>query len=185
MNGRLPNSTAIAFVIACTTTTSLVVFAFIILLLVSIPAYSSVGEEKFWAGLEGEFEVPPIDTNASGMAMFMATQDSIWYMINVTGINNLTSAHIHSGNYGENGPTVASLFSSDIPTENMNGTLIQGNITANMLQGPLLDKQLSELVLEMQNNSTYANVNTALYPNGEIRGQIMSANLTHADIMMG
>jgi hypothetical protein len=165
------------------TTTSLV--AFIILSLVSMPTYSSVGEEKFWAGLEGEFEVPPIDTNASGMVMFMATQDGIWYMINVTGINNVTSAHIHSGNYGENGPTVASLFSSDIPKGNMNGTLIHsGNITANMLQGPLLDKQLSELVLEMQNNSTYANVNTALYPNGEIRGQIMSANLTHADIMM-
>jgi len=182
MNVRLPNSTAIAFVIACTTATSLV--AFIILSLVSIPTYSSVGEEKFWAGLEGEFEVPPIDTSASGMAMFKATHDSIWYMINVTGINNVTSAHIHSGNHGENGPTVASLFSSDIPTENMNGTLIQGNITANVLQGPLLDKQLSELISEMQNNSTYVKVNTALYPNGEIRGQIMSANLTHADIMM-
>jgi CHRD domain len=183
MNVRLPNTTAIAFVIACTTTTSLV--AFIILSLVSIPTYSLIEEEKFWAGLEGEFEVPPIDTNASGMAMFKAIQDNIWYVINVTGINNVTSAHIHSGNHGENGPIVASLYSSDLPKENMNGTLIQGNITANILQGPLLDKQLSELVLEMQNNSTYVNVNTALYPDGEIRGQIMSSNLTHADIMMG
>lgn len=176
------NRATLVFVIASITTISVV--AFITLSLISIPTYSSVEEEKFWAGLEGEFEVPSIDTNASGMAMFKATQDSVWYIINVTRINNVTSAHIHSGNYGENGPIIASLFSSDIRKENMNGTLIQGNITADKLQGPLLDKQLSELVLGMQNNSTYVNIHTALHPDGEIRGQIMSANLTHADIMM-
>jgi CHRD domain len=63
----------------------------------------------------------------------------------------------------------------------MNGTLIQGNITANKLQGALLGKQLSELELRMQNNSTYVNIHTTIHPNGEIRGQIISANLTHAD----
>jgi hypothetical protein len=72
-----------------------------------------------------------------------------------------------------------------IPTDDINGTLVQGNITANMMQEPLLEKQLSELVLMMQNNSTYVNIHTALHPNGEIRGQIMSSNLTHADIVMG
>ncbi len=158
--------------------------AFVILFSVSMPTYSSVEEKKFWAGLEGEFEVPPTDTNSSGIAMFKSTQDSIWYMINVTNINNVTAAHIHSGNLGENGPVVAPLFDSDIPTEKMNGTLAQGNLTANMLEGPLVGKQLSELTLGMQSNTTYVNIHTKDYPDGEIRGQIMSADLTHAEIMM-
>lgn len=170
-----------AFMIASAIMTSV---AFIILSLVSILAYSSNEEKKFWAGLEGEFEVPPINTEASGIAMFKDKQDSIWYMINVTNINNITAAHIHSGNQRENGPIIASLISSDIPTKNMNGTLVQGNITANVLEGPLLGEQLSELVLGMQNNSTYINIHTADHPDGEIRGQIMSADLTHAEIMM-
>ncbi len=158
--------------------------AFIILSLVIMPAYSSNEEKKFWAGLEGEFEVPPIDTDASGITMVKEMQDSIWYMINVSSIDNITAAHIHSGNQGDNGPIVASLFSSDIPAENINGTLVQGNITAKMLKGPLLGEQLSELVLGMQENSTYVNIHTADHPDGEIRGQIMPADLTHAEIMM-
>jgi hypothetical protein len=105
-------------------------------------------------------------------------------MINVTTIDNVTAAYIHSGYLGESGPLLASLFDSDIPTENVNGTLAQGNLTANMLEGPLLGKQLSDLVLGMQNNATYVNIHTADYPDGEIRGQIMSAELTHAEIMM-
>jgi hypothetical protein len=142
-------------------------------------------EQKFWAGLEGEFEVPPVDTPASGMAMFKSTQDRIWYLINVTGIDEVTAAQIHSGPQGENGPPVAPLFrSSDLQTENLNGTLIQGNITETMLEGPYLGSPLSELANGMQNNTTYVNVFTVEHANGEIRGQIMSANSTHAEIMM-
>jgi hypothetical protein len=158
--------------------------AFVILSSVTTPTYSSIEEKKFWAGLEGEFEVPPINTNASGIAMFKDSQDNIWYMINVTNIDNITAAHLHSGNFGENGPVLASLVNSDTPTENVSETLAQGNLTANMLEGPLLGKQLSDLVLEMQNNATYINIHTADYPDGEIRGQIMSADSTHAEIMM-
>src|SRR5919106_6930773 len=69
----------------------------------------------------------------SGIVMLKNTQDSIWYMINVTDIDNVTAAHIHSGILGENGPIVATLFDVDVPIENVNGTLAQGNHTANML----------------------------------------------------
>ena len=151
---------------------------------VSTPTYSSIEEKKFWAGLEGEFEVPPTSTNASGIAMLKNTQDSIWYMINVTNIDNVTAAHIHSGILGENGPIVATLLDVDVPIENVNGTLSQGNLTANMLEGPLLGKQLSDLTMNMQSNATYVNVHSTDHPDGEIRGQIMSADSTHAEIMM-
>jgi CHRD domain len=163
---------------------SFVTMAFAILSSVSTPTYSSVEEKKFWAGLEGEFEVPPTSTNASGIVMLKNTQDSIWYMINVTDIDNVTAAHIHSGILGENGPIVATLFDVDVPIENVNGTLAQGNHTANMLEGPLLGKQLTDLTMNMQNNTTYVNIHSTDYPDGEIRGQIMSADSTHVEIMM-
>lgn len=51
--------------------------AFSILSSVSTPTYSSVEEKKFWAGLEGEFEVPPTNTNASGGINFRVDMVSI------------------------------------------------------------------------------------------------------------
>ena len=174
LRGRAPITIVLSFV----------TMTFAILSSVSTPTYSSVEEKKFWAGLEGEFEVPPTSTNASGIVMLKNTQDSIWYMINVTDIDNVTAAHIHSGILGENGPIVATLFDVDVPIENVNGTLAQGNHTANMLEGPLLGKQLSDLTMNMQSNTTYVNIHSTDYPDGEIRGQIMSADSTHAEIMM-
>ena len=151
------------------------------------PIYASIEELKFWTGLEGEFEKPRVDTNASGMAVFKITQDRIWYLINITGIDKVTSAHIHSGALSENGPILASLFgSNDTETGNINGTLTQGNITGQMLEGQAaVSDQLSEIVSGMKNGTAYVDVHTINYPAGEIRGQIMSANSTHAELMMG
>jgi hypothetical protein len=58
--------------------------------------------------------------------------------------------------------------------------LTQGNITTDMLQGPFLGKQLSDLISGMQISTTYVNIPTTYSPDGEIRGQINSANSTHA-----
>ncbi|HZD33633.1 MAG TPA: CHRD domain-containing protein [Nitrososphaeraceae archaeon] len=148
--------------------------------------YASVDEQKFWAGLEGEFVSPPVDTSASGMAMFRSTPAGyIWYLVNVTGIDRITSAQIHRGDIGENGPVVALLLGSNgTVTGDVNGTLTQGKITSSMLEGPYAHVNLSQLALAMSNATTYIDVSTVDYPDGEIRGQIMSANSTHAEIMM-
>jgi CHRD domain len=66
----------------------------------------------------------------------------------------------------------------------VNGTLNQGNLTDNMLEGPLFGKQLSDLTMNMHSNTTYVNLHSTDHPDGEIRGQIMSADSTHAEIMM-
>ena len=165
----------------------LICYLLVLILFSHAPIYASIVELKFWTGLEGEFENPQVDTNASGMAVFKITQDRIWYMINITGIDKVTSAHIHSGALSENGPILASLFgSNDTETGNINGTLTQGNITGQMLEGQAAaSDQLSEIVSGMKNGTTYVDVHTINYPAGEIRGQIMSANSTHAELMMG
>jgi CHRD domain len=163
-----------------------VAFGFIMFLLFNPPViYALRQEQKFWAGLEGEFEKPQVDTSASGMAVFESTPNSIWYMVNITGIDKVTSAQIHSGDIGENGPVVVLLFGSNgTVTGEINGTLAEGDITSRMLKGPFAGKSLSQLALSMKNATTYIDIDTVDYPLGEIRGQIMSANSTHAEVMM-
>jgi hypothetical protein len=138
--------------------------------------------QKFNAKLSGQQEVPPVQTTASGMAWFKPMQDKVWFKLNVTDMQGVTQAHIHTGKQGENGPVVVTLYKSETP-QPINGKLSYGNITANLLEGPMKGKQISDLATAMSNGSTYVNVHTEKYPNGEIRGQIMMANST-SDKMM-
>lgn len=138
--------------------------------------------QKFNAKLSGQQEVPPVQTTASGMAWFKPMQDKVWFKLNVTDMQGVTQAHIHTGKQGDNGPVVVTLYKSETP-QPINGKLSYGNITANLLEGPMKGKQISDLATAMSNGSTYVNVHTEKYPNGEIRGQIMMANST-SDKMM-
>jgi CHRD domain len=134
------------------------------------------GKQKFSAQLSGDQQVPPVQTSASGMAWFKPMQDNVWFEINVTNIQGVTMAHIHSGKQGENGPPVVPLYKSDTPSQQMSGILAKGNITADTFQGPMAGKQLSDLITAMQNGETYVNIHTQQNPDGEIRGQIMLSN---------
>ena len=133
-------------------------------------------EERFITELTGFEEVPPVNnTSAIGVAEFKLGQDNIMYIVNVTDIENVTAAHIHSGQVGENGPIVITLFKEDTPTTTMTtGVLSEGNITATNLEGPMAGKLLSNLTSAMSNDQTYVNVHTQQNPNGEIRGQILN-----------
>ena len=134
--------------------------------------------QKFKVTLSGQEEVPPVQTTASGMAWFKQMQDNkVWFKLNVTDMQGVTQAHIHSGIVGTNGPVVVTLYKADTP-QPINGKLSFGNITANLLEGPMKGKQISDLATAMSNGSTYVNVHTEKHPNGEIRGQIMTANST-------
>jgi hypothetical protein len=140
--------------------------------------------QKFNAKLSGQQEVPPVQTTtASGMAWFKPMQDKVWFKLNVTDMQGVTQAHIHTGKQGENGPILVTLYKSNTP-QPINGKLAYGNITANLLEGPMKGKQISDLTTAMSNGSTYVNVHTEKYPKGEIRGQIMMANSTSDKTMM-
>jgi hypothetical protein len=119
-------------------------------------------QKRFITELTGFEEVPPV-------------KDNIMYTLNVTDIENVTAAHIHGGQVGENGPIVVTLFKEDAPTAAMTtGVLSEGNITATNLEGPMAGKLLSNLTSAMRNEQTYVNVHTQQNPNGEIRGQILN-----------
>lgn len=94
--------------------------------------------------------------------------------MNVTDIDKATAAHIHFGTAGKNGPIIVTLFKSDKPTELKNGTLGEGNVTATDLEGPMKGKAISDLIAAMKNGTTYVNVLSTDFPNGEMRGQLMA-----------
>jgi hypothetical protein len=128
-------------------------------------------DQKFTAKLSGQDEVPPTNSQATGMADFAVMGDSVEYTVNASGMQGVTAGHIHSGKQGENGPVVVTLFKNDSPTNEVSET---GSITPDKLEGPMAGKQLTDLAAAMSNGDTYVNIHTEQNPNGEIRGQIMS-----------
>jgi hypothetical protein len=175
-------------------TVTVMIFVIVIVALATIIAGATIGfptsvfageeqQERFITELTGFEEVPPVnDTSAIGVAEFKLGQDNIMYTVNVTDIENVTAAHIHRGQVGENGPIVITLFKGGDPTTAVTtGVLSEGNITATNLEGPMAGQLLSNLTSAMQNEQTYVNVHTQQNPNGEIRGQIL--NGTSANVI--
>jgi hypothetical protein len=119
---------------------------------------------KFAFNLSGSEEVPPVQTEAKGVAEITPGVDSIAYSINATSIENVTAGHIHLGARGENGPIVVTLFQYDMP---MNGVSENGTFTADKLEGPYSGMQISDI----PQTPLYVNIHTEQNPNGEIRGQ--------------
>jgi CHRD domain len=121
--------------------------------------------QTFTAKLAGNNEVPPIKTQATGMAQFQLSPDGkeLNYDLSATSLNGFMMAHIHQGEAGENGQPITAPLSMG-----------KGKIASSDLQGPLAGKQISDLVNIMKNGGTYVNVHTQQNQNGEIRGQIMS-----------
>jgi hypothetical protein len=134
-------------------------------------------QEKFTAKLSGSNEVPPVTTSGSGEASFQLSADgkSLDYQLNVTNMNSVMAAHIHSGKQGENGQPVAGLFNPSMsgpPTGTVNGQLKKGTLTSADLSGALAGKQISDLVAMIKSGGAYVNIHTTKNQNGEIRGQI-------------
>jgi hypothetical protein len=133
----------------------------------------------FDARLTGASEVPPVQTNASGLAdLDVEIEDGqqrvIDYHLYINNIDRVTQAHIHQGNSSENGPIIVPLFNaSSTPTGHVNGQLAEGHITPANFTGPLQGKQLDDLVSLMQNGTTYVNVHTEQNPQGEMRGTVL------------
>jgi hypothetical protein len=127
------------------------------------------GPPTITINLSGNEEVPPVQTEATGVAEFIPIgPDSIAYSVNSTNIEGATAGHIHLGKEGENGPVVVTLFKYDSP---MNEVSENGTITADTLEGPMAGKQISDLATAGANGTLYVNIHTEQNPNGEIRGQ--------------
>ena len=136
-------------------------------------------DNKYFTPLTGMEEVPPVNTNSTGIALFELLNNQIDFKVNVTNLDNIKSAHIHLGEFGQNGEIIVSLLKSLSPLDLPNGTLVEGQVTSSDLVGPLKGKTINELIQLFNNTKTYVNIHTEQYPNGEIRGQITTVNATN------
>lgn len=163
-----------------------------VLAAVVMVAQAEAQPKNFRAHLAGRNEGPvPVDTQAQGQAIFQLSADGLTlrYKLIATNIDNVFMAHIHRAAEGTNGPIVAWLYPSAPPAQliagRSTGILMEGEITAANLTGPLAGQPLSELIAAVEAGNTYVNVHTTDgvaannppqvagdAPAGEIRGQI-------------
>jgi len=128
--------------------------------LIIIPFYTfntALSEDKkYFTPLTGMEEVPPVNTNSTGIALFELLNNHIDFKVNVTNLDNIMSAQIHLGEFGQNGEIIVSLLKSLSPVDVHNGTLVEGQVTPSDLVGPLKGKTINELVhfVNRANNST-------------------------------
>jgi len=142
----------------------------------------------FFASLEGEQEVPPVSTDASGVANFRynSTSDEMKFIIEVENLDldgnqtgdvndDVMAAHIHLAPSGVNGPIVVGFISPET-VDNFQldpiAGVISGIITSDSLINDLAGQDLSALIAEMISGNTYVNIHTVGNPTGEVRGQI-------------
>ena len=134
--------------------------------------------KNFTAHLSGDEEVPSVNTNATGQAIFNLRNDGaeLHYKLIVANIEDVFMSHIHLAPAGSNGPVVVWLYPSTPPPllipGPINGVLAEGVITKDDLVGPLAGMELSDLIDYFKNGGCYVNVHTLAFPSGEIRGQI-------------
>ncbi|HEX9318033.1 MAG TPA: CHRD domain-containing protein [Nitrososphaeraceae archaeon] len=144
-------------------------------LLLPCPAHA-LGQ-KFLATLSGEKEIPPNNSSARGWVWMEDLGGSIEYTINVTRLDKVMAAHLHTGEVGRNGDPIVTLFHTG-PTGITNGTLARGNITSSKFQGPMSGKSIEDLLNKMTQGKTYINIHTGSFPDVELRDQISAKNAT-------
>ena len=122
---------------------------------------AQIGRQVWFARLTGAQEAPAVTTTASGVGRFVFNPDTrtLGGTVTTTGIT-ATVAHIHTQVVGVAGPVT-------IP---MTG----GNPTWTLPDTVLTEAQVGDLL----NGRLYANVHSAAFPAGEIRGQLFQPTRT-------
>ncbi len=131
--------------------------------LMSLMSFSPGGAAPvtFVANLGGSQEVPPVDTDAVGVAQLTLNDDNtVDFVVHGSGLVNIFGSHIHRAPRGENGPIICNFGVSieDATEFKFSGTC------------PALSSEERD---DFLNEGLYVNVHSVLNPAGEIRGQIV------------
>ena len=137
------------------------------------------------ANLEGFQEVPAISTVASGRfrAVIDTKANTITWKLNYEGLEGaVAQSHVHFGQMSVNGG-----ISFFLCTNAGNGPVgtqlcpvgpaeLTGVITPDLVIGPagtgIEAGAMAEIIAAIKNGTAYANVHSAKWPGGEIRGQL-------------
>jgi hypothetical protein len=130
-----------------------------------------LGPATLAASLDGAHETPPTGSGATGALSLTLNEDQtqLMFILSVTGMENITAAHIHVAPPGVPGPIVFPL-SAESFTSPLTGTLTSLNFTPQPGAGV---STLEEAVDAILSGNSFVNVHSVLHPSGEIRGQIV------------
>ena len=125
------------------------------------------------AHLNGAQQVPPVQTNSAGSALFKVDDKgkALRYSIKIKPIRHLTELHIHLGKRGQNGDTVVGFIAVPPPGVGQE-VRAEGWITSADLIGPLTGSPIGVLIDKLQHKAAYVNAHT-VEVDGLIRGQIV------------
>jgi hypothetical protein len=156
------------------------------LLVYSISTVNAVDQlDRYWIVLDGDQQIPPIETDAVGFVGLKFQDDTtrLVYNINLDNIHNVTGVSLYHKNNDQNGTLVLDLLKeggesnrefakvSEITRAGeITGTISLGGVTKEDLSGELQGKSLSDLRELMHNGELYIAVHTKDFPNGEISG---------------
>lgn len=163
------------------------VFTFVLalILLTTMVGIAAANNRNFRAHLSGEGEIPAVDTQAQGQAIFQLSKDgsALSFKLIAANIEDIAQAHIHCGASDVNGPVVVFLYPDGPPAQlipgRFDGVLAQGTRTnANIIPRPDSAAcpggvaNFDDLIAKIRSGDAYVNVHTLENPGGEIRGQI-------------
>ena len=118
---------------------------------------------NFTISLTGSEETPPNSSTAAGggIATFDTVADTISSSVFFTGLSSsATASHIHDGAPGVAGPVIVSF----VP---FTPAATSGSIVGGPLPFPVAD------VSDLLAGNTYFNIHNSVFPDGEIRGQLL------------
>ena len=143
------------------------------------------GEREVRTRLTGFQEVPAVSTDAGGKfkARLRSSHEEIKYELSYSELTGaVQQAHIHLGqrsvNGGISGFLCSNLGNGPVGTQACPAgpATIKGTIGPDDVVGPAVQgidpMQFEELVRAIRAGVTYANVHSATFPGGEIRGQL-------------
>ena len=142
-------------------------------------------KRSFRAELVGVSEVPAVSTEARGTfyAVLNSAETELRYWLRYSPLTgNTTQSHIHFGAHHTNGGISVWLCEGTLPSPSAStptcapDTTIEGVITSVEVIGPgaqgIGPGEFAELVRALRAGAAYANVHSATFGGGEIRGQI-------------
>jgi hypothetical protein len=158
-----------------------VISAFLGALLLAV-GVSIAYADTYQTNLSGSNEVPSVSTNTSGSASvtFDDNGGNMTYSLSVYNGDEITAAHLHCGDPGENGPALVTLFSDSSGTD-VNGSLATGSIGDQHIHDVDCTNTIGydvanvdDLAEAIENGDIYVNTHSQAYPDGVARGQLPS-----------
>lgn len=128
----------------------------------------------FVAELSGAEVVPPVETLATGSAIFKIdpTGTRAYFKLTLSNVTDVIASRVHEGKTGTNGQGLLILYPGPTLSGPYNGALAQGYFDASVLIGSLTGRSLAEFAALLEGGYAYVNVGTIENPDGEVRGQI-------------